>query len=162
VATAASCWSESARDGLASLPVLLRRTIFVLALGLCVASFASCGDDDSTQSEPTASKPDSARYCELSAQLDQAGKEQFQALAKDPNASREDYEAAERDLVEENSDLLEEIQQVAPAEIQDQAATLIASLRVRAGLSDEKVDPGQAKEAEKAVVAFEKQNCPNA
>jgi hypothetical protein len=139
--------------------VLFRRTLLLVALAGCLTWPAACGDDDATSTESTASGPDLARYCDLSAQLDQAGKEQFQGLGNDPHASRQDYEAAERELVEKNSDLLDEIQQVAPTEIQDQVTTLIASLRVRAGLSDQNIDPAQGKDAEKAVVGFEKQNC---
>jgi hypothetical protein len=138
-----------------------------LAFVLCAVAFAACGDDDDGSTStvaapdpgPSAAAPDPARYCELSRELDRAGSEAFEALESDPNTTREDIEAAERSLVETNEDTLNEIQEVAPPEIQDQVATLILSLRARAGLTDDQVDRAAAAQAEEAIATFERQNC---
>jgi hypothetical protein len=126
----------------------------VIASALMLGTIG-CGDDDSEEApEATASVE---RFCELSRELDRAGEEQFEALEEDPNATREDFEAAERELVEENEDALEEIQEAAPAEINDDVAVLVEALRARAGLADEM--PSDADEAERRINGFEEENC---
>jgi hypothetical protein len=128
----------------------------LIALILAVA-LSACGEGD--EAEPTTAQSDLARYCDLSRELDQAGQEQFQSLEDDPDATGEDFAAAERALVEENEDALNEIQEIAPPEIRDHAVTLVTALRVRAGVSDAQIDPADAEDAEKAIDDFEKENC---
>ena len=90
-------------------------------------------------------------------ELDRAGEEIFEELEKDPDATPKDFEAAVRQLVEENEASLEELQQVAPAEITDDVASLVEALRARAGrLADV---PPDADAAETPIGEFEKQNC---
>ncbi len=136
-----------------------RRTQLLAALAACALTLAACGDDDDDGAASTTASPDPARYCELSRELDEAGSEEFEALETDPDATREDFEAAERSLVETNEEALSEIQEVAPPEIQDEVATLISSLRARAGLGDEQLDRAAAADAEKAIAAYERENC---
>jgi NTP pyrophosphatase (non-canonical NTP hydrolase) len=128
---------------------------FVLAIPLAVAA---CGDDDESgdAGETTASVE---RYCEITAELDTLGEEEFEALEEDPNATPEDFEQAERRTVEENAELFDEIQAVAPEEIADEVDVLITGIRVRAGLSDEEVSDQAQNEAEKMINRFERENC---
>jgi hypothetical protein len=120
---------------------------------------AGCGDADEDTSGATV---DIARYCEITQQLDEAGTEEFEELEQDPDATREDFEAAERRLYEENEDLIAEGQRVAPPEIQDELEILVAGLRSRAGLGDEAPDRADARAAERAIEKFEKENCAGA
>lgn len=130
-----------------------------LVLALAASSFLAigCGDDENGAGEDVAG-PDLERYCELSAELDRAGEEAFRDLENDPQATAEDFKAAERDLVEDNEEQLDEIVQAAPEEISQDAETLQASLRARAGLGGD-VDEAEAAAAEKRVQAFDKENC---
>jgi hypothetical protein len=127
----------------------------VMVAAVALVGFG-CGDDDGDEgaAHATASVE---RYCELTRELDRAGTQIFEDLEKDPDATRKDYEAAERQLVEENGESLEEIQEVAPAEIKDDVAILVEALRARAGL-DAEVQP-EAGAAETRIDKFEKPNC---
>ena len=116
-----------------------------------------CGGDEEGETE-TAPGPDLARYCELSAEADRAGDAAFAGLESDPEATREDYEAAEREFVEDNQALLDELGEVAPVEISQDLEIMIAGIRARAGLGPS-VDEADAVPAEKRVQTFEKQNC---
>jgi len=134
----------------------LRAGFAIVIASAVVLGAIGCGDDDGDEAAPDATAS-VERYCELSRELDRAGEERFEALEEDPNATREDFEAAERELVEENEDALEEIQEAAPAEINDDAAILAEALRARAGLADEV--PPDAGEAERRINRFEQENC---
>jgi hypothetical protein len=134
--------------------MLLAAGAFALALSL-----AACGDDDD---EETTAAVDVARFCEINQELNEAGTEHFEELEQDPEATREDFEAAERSFYEENEDLIAEGQRVAPPEIQDELEFLVAGLRFRAGLTDEKPDPAEVRAAERTINEFEKENCPGA
>ena len=129
----------------------------VLALAASILVAVGCGDDDEGADE-SAAGPDVERFCELSAEGDRAGEEAFRDLENDPQASKADFEAAEREFVESNQALFDELVEVAPEEISGDVDTLIASVRARAGLGPE-VDEAEAGAAEKRVTAFEKQNC---
>jgi hypothetical protein len=138
------------------------RLKLVLACVLVAPAFlAGCGDDDSDTSATTeaAAAADSARYCELTEELDAAGEKIFAPLEQDQNATPEDFEQAEAQLVEENQDQLEEIQQVAPPEIQPDAETIVSALYVRAGLEEAGPSSSEVGAAEKRLDAFEKENC---
>ena len=130
----------------------------VLALAI---PFAACGDDDeeSGGSDPTTVASDVERYCDITVELDQAGSEEFEALEEDPDATEADYEAAERNLIEDNTELLAEIAEVAPDEIRADVETVIAALEQRAGISDEEVPNAEVAAAEKNLKAFEAENC---
>ena len=141
------------------LPVLL-----LVALALTVGLVAGCGDDDSDTGDgdlapaaETAATPDLTRYCELVEQLGRAGEELFAEVESNPDASREDFEAAELELVEGQALTLEELTSVAPEEISADVELVVLSLRARAGLVEQA--PAGAAAAEKRVTTFEKQNC---
>ena len=114
-----------------------------------------CGDDDGDGAPAATASVE--RYCELTRELDRAGGRTFEELEKDPEATPKDFQAAERQLVEDNEESLEELQEVAPVAIKDDVASLVHALSVRAGLED-KV-PQDAEAAETRITKFEKQNC---
>ena len=126
---------------------------------LAVFALAACGDDDDEAAETTASA-DVDRYCDLTKQLDEAGSEAFRELEQDPNATEKDFEEAEADFVRQHEDELDELAQVVPDEIEEDAQVLLASLRGRAGLEEQPPDEDEAEKAERAVTRFEKRNCP--
>ncbi len=130
--------------------------VLLLALAL-----PACGDDEesTTSSEESAAVPDLERYCELSLELDAAGEETFAELENDPDATRADFEQAEQELIEDNAANLDEIQSVAPDEIQADVETLIAGLQVRAGLASEGPPEEEAASAEERLDEFETANC---
>jgi hypothetical protein len=130
--------------------------VALLALGLVAAG---CGDDDdeetAAQTEATA---DVDRYCELARQLDKAGEKQFAQL-EEQELSRKEFEEAEVELFREHEAELEELQQVAPPEIQADVETLVARFRARAGLGDDAPTVKQEEVAEERVTQFEEENC---
>jgi len=132
-------------------------------LGLVIALTATfglvaCGDDEEGGDATTASE-DLARYCELARQLDEAGSKTFKALEQDPKATPQDFAKAEADFVREINPQLDEIAEVAPEEIQEEAQVLVASVRARGGLEDQPPDEQEAQEAERTIQQFEKENC---
>jgi hypothetical protein len=130
----------------------------ILILLLCPALLAACGDDDDDDAGGTeVAEADTGGYCELSAELDRAGQEQFEALEEDGNATEADFEAAEREFVESHEAELEEIQELAPDEIAGDVALLVEGLRARAGLDG--AEPSGLGRAEERVDQFETQNC---
>jgi hypothetical protein len=138
------------------------RPKLVLACVLVAPAFlAGCGDDASDTSTTTeaAAAADPTRYCELTEELDAAGEEIFAPLEQDQNATREDFEQAEAQLVEENQGQLEQIQQVAPPEIRPDVETIVSALYVRAGLEEAGPSNSEVGAAEKRLDAFEKENC---
>lgn len=116
-----------------------------------------CGDDDGDEGAPDATAS-VERYCELYSRARSGrGEEIFEELEKDPDATPKDFEAAVRQLVEENEASLEVLQQVAPAEIKGNVAILVEALRARAGLLADV--PPDADAADTPIRKFEKQNC---
>lgn len=79
-------------------------------------------------------------------------------LEQDPDATPEDFEAAEREFVDSHEAQIDELQAVAPLEIAEDVQTLAESLRARAGLGAE-VDEEEAGAAAERVQGFEKQTC---
>ena len=128
-----------------------------MAATLCLAVGAyGCGDDEE-KGAPSAGS-NSAEYCEVVARADRAGDKAFSALESDPNATQAQYQAAERNFVEENSELFDELIAVAPAEIADDVKTLVAAQRGLAGVGPS-VPQAKVHAAEQRVKAFEAKNC---
>ena len=130
-----------------------------LALALLVASALTavavgCGEDGGDETAAA----DVERYCELTAELDRAGTKALAKLERDPEATDEDFERAERELVQSHEAEIEEVQDVAPSEIAESVRMQVRAIRARAGLS-EPVDEAEARVAERRVQQFEKQNC---
>lgn len=132
----------------------LARALGLILLGLVAGALAAgCGDDD----DETAAA-DLQKYCALSEELDRAGGDAFRELEQDPDATPEDFEAAEREFVDSHEAQIDELQAVAPLEIAEDVQTLAESVRARAGLGAE-VDEEEAGAAEERVQGFEKQTC---
>ena len=127
----------------------------VMVAAVALVGFG-CGGDGGDEGAPDATAS-VERYCELTRELDRAGVKMFEELEKDPDATPKDFKAAERQLVEENEHSLEKLQEVAPAEINDDVAMLVEALRARAGLEAEV--PPEADAAETRIIKFEKQSC---
>jgi len=125
----------------------------LLALALCVALLAGCGDDD----DSTASA-DPQRYCGLVRELERAGQETFAKVEQQPNATAKDFEAAERQFVKDNEARLQELEQAAPEAVRPDVAILLDATRGRAGLGPP-VPEGESGAAERRVQTFEKRNC---
>jgi hypothetical protein len=136
---------------------MLRISIIIAAL-LALLALSACGGDDDGEGQDIATTGDVERYCELSAELDRAGEAAFGELERDPNATPEEFRAAERELVEGQEAEIQELQDAAPAEIVEDVETLSDALRARAGLGPQ-VDEAEAAAAERRVQEFEKRSC---
>lgn len=141
----------------------MRRTAVIIATFATVA-IAACGDDDAdtsrTSTTPTvaAAAPDPDRYCALTRELEAGGEKVFASLGED--ARPEEYEAAERRFITRFAGQLEELEQVAPREIERDVATLLAGQRRRAGLpATTTVSEAEGSAAETRILAWEKRNC---
>lgn len=153
-------------------------SVWMRVLGVAlvaVLGLASCGDDPDpirdgdagAEQDDAGTEQDDAGtdedvivslYCELVADLDEAGREFFKEIEKDDDATRKDYEKAERDFFREHDSDLDEMLEAGPDEIADDLRTLVASIRDRAGLGPN-VPQREASAAEKRIQRFEKQSC---
>ncbi len=117
----------------------------------------ACGEDGGAVDQATgqASGGDSQRYCELVQELDAAGEEIFADVAEDDPAA---LQAAERQLVEENQDTLDQLEEAAPPAIAEDVATYTDGFRARA--QGESYDEAAVSAAEERVLAFEEGACP--
>lgn len=88
---------------------------------------------------------------ELTAELEQHGQEIFGALPED--ASDEELVAAERRLLQESEERLDELVTVAPEEISDDLETFVTAFRARAAGEEADASDG-------AILAWEEENCP--
>ena len=131
----------------------MRFRVMVVVFGL-VVPVAACGDDDDSGAG------DVDRYCELTGELDAAGEEAFAALEQDPDATEEDFAAAEAAFFAEHEDDLAELAEAAPAEIRADAEVLLdAQRRFAEGESREAVESAEVQEADEQVNAFEEEHC---
>ncbi len=131
--------------------------VALLALGLVVVGCDDDDDEEAAQPEPAA---DVDRYCELARQLDEAGEEQFARLGfQEGEAARIRRGELRNELLRENKAEIEELQQVAPPEIQADVETLIARFRFRAGPGYAPPTVQEKEVAEERVTQFEKENC---
>jgi hypothetical protein len=125
----------------------------VLPCLVVVGVTAGCGDDGDDAAG------DVDRYCELVDELDAAGSEAFAEVESDESATEEDYAAAEAEFVEANESSFEELREVAPEEIEDDIATLLAAQDERAAGGEQEEMGADVAEAEERVVTFEEENC---
>jgi hypothetical protein len=129
----------------------------VMAFGL-----VACGDDKTegpgAKGPAVSEEGDLSLYCDIVEKLDKAGDQAFAKLEDDKNATQEDFKKAEARFVEDHSSDLDELEAASPPEIRDDVTMLLQSLRARAGLGPEP-DEEEARDAEKAITAFEKENC---
>ena len=129
---------------------------------LAALLLGGCGDDEESapaSSTTSAATPDLEAYCQAVSQLEAAGNEIFGALEEDGNATSEDFRQAEAQLLRENEAAFDDLQQSAPEEIRADVGTIVAGLRVRAGLEEDGPSPSDIGAAEKRVTEYEKRNC---
>jgi hypothetical protein len=124
-----------------------------LAVGL-----AACGDDE----DSTAAAPDLDRYCELVAELDAASSAVFGELEQDQALSDADIAEAQGQVLDENADLIEELERVAPNEIRDDVELSIESTRTRAEQEDTEIPEQDVVDANLRLQKFRRQECPKA
>lgn len=124
--------------------------VLLLALGL-----SACGGDDGGDA---AAGPDPERYCELVAELQEAGGKAFDEVQADKDATEQDFASASKEFTEDSEEAFEEMVEVAPKEIKEDVEILIASIRGQSGLGEE-VPKDEATAAEERIRAWEEENC---
>jgi hypothetical protein len=126
---------------------------------LCTAvavGVAACGDDD----DSTTAAPDLDRYCELVVELDTASSAIFGELGQDAQLSEAEIAEAQQQVLDENADLIEELERVAPAEIRDDVELSIESTRARAEEDDTDIPEQEVVDANLRLQEFRRQECP--
>ncbi|MFN2526293.1 MAG: hypothetical protein ABR505_08520 [Actinomycetota bacterium] len=128
-----------------------------LALLAMVALFipAVCGED-ATESAETSSPGDLARYCALVGQLNEEGTEFFSRLG--PNTSKSQYETAQAEFVRAHQEELNELSEVAPLDIREYVATVVASQKATADLGPE-VPQSEVLQAESHLRPYQEEHC---
>jgi hypothetical protein len=139
----------------------------LIALIVAAGLLGACGDDNggatttegaTTPATTPAAGGDLERYCALTEEGDRVGREAFREPQKDPNATEEDFEQAERQFVEDNEDLLNDLQAAAPEPIREDVAFLVKATRAGVGQGPE-VDQAAAEAAQKRTDRYERENC---
>jgi hypothetical protein len=140
----------------------------VAVAGLVLALFlGACGGSDDDDSPPESATPttpveaqagDVTSFCELTEELDKAGGKFFAELEKDDNATAKDYQEAEKAFAEAHKDDFAELAAVAPPEVREDVAVVLASISARAGIGP-KVPQKEATAAEDDLRKFEDANC---
>ena len=131
-----------------------RSVLRALGVILVLASLAlvACGGDDDESTAVAGAE----RYCELSEELDAAGRQQFAELERDPGATEADFQAAEREFFETHASEIEELERSAPDEVAKEVGVVIDGLRARSQ-GDE--PPAGLDEAEARIDEYENQSC---
>ena len=132
-----------------------RRAIGYLCALLLAMGLSACGGDDGGDS---AGGPDPERYCELVAELEEAGGKAFDEVEADKDATEEDYAAASKQFTEDSEDSFDELIEVAPEEIKEDAEILVRSIRGQSGLGED-VPKEEAVAAEDRLRSWEEENC---
>jgi hypothetical protein len=105
----------------------------------------------------TSGQYDAQPYCKLTRRLEAAGEDAFSGLGRDATAAQ--YEAAERNFVLDNQDLLGGLVDAAPAHLTDEIETFLSAMRQRGGLVEHRVSQSAAAAAEKGILSFERRHC---
>lgn len=129
------------------------RLLFPTVILIGGMAIMGCDDNDESGSNVT-------RYCDLTAELDQAGEEVFAELEADPDATEEDFMEAERQFIEDHRADLDELRDVAPDEIAADVDTLLDTLLEVAEGNLEARESEEAQQAEERITQFEEENCP--
>lgn len=139
------------------------RRIAACAMAAALLAGAGCGrgattaTETGTGTEPTAS---AERFCTIAQELDTAGNEVFAELENDPDASQEDYAAAERRFYREHAGEIDDLIAAAPTEIRESVEVATAAGRERAGIEvDQPASDKQAEQADREISAWEEENC---
>ena len=112
----------------------------VTALTLSALGLTACGDDDDSA--------DAERYCEILADLDEAGAEAFGQL--DADATEAEYDEAQKEFVEDNRSRFNQLIDAAPASIRDDVRATVDAA-TEEGPADE--------EASARVTDFDEETC---
>jgi hypothetical protein len=140
-----------------------RLVVCLAVTGLVAVALSACGgggDDSSTST--TALKPDVDRYCQLLTELsDNTNKayDDLQASLPDTTPTADQLAATQRQINEDNADLINELRQVAPTSIQDDFNLSADSAIQRANAGDAGKPPQDVIDASERLAKFAKQNC---
>jgi hypothetical protein len=140
-----------------SRPLHARAATTLLSATLAIGLVA-CGDDD--DSSTAAAAPDLERYCELVAELDAASAATFGALEGDAQLSEAEIADAQQQVLDENEDLIEELERVAPNEIRDDLEVSIESTRARAEEDVTDIPEDDVVDANLRLQKFRREECP--
>jgi hypothetical protein len=137
--------------------VLQARAAAMLLCAAVAVGLVACGDDDDSS---TAAAPDLDRYCELVVELDAASSAVFGELEQDQELSEADIAEAQQQVLDENADLIEELERVAPDEIRDDVELSIESTRARAEEDVTDIPEDDVVDANLRLQKFRRQECP--
>lgn len=130
----------------------VRRWLTGLALvGVLAIVGGACSDDG--DGGDVGLSADEARYCELTDEVEAAGEEAFSSLGED--ASDEETAVAQKALIEDVDDELDEMVEVAPDEIAADVEAFVEFFRASMrGQDTEQV-------SDEEVLAWEEEHCPS-
>ena len=112
-----------------------------------------CGDDGEGGARSL------TEYCRLGEELDSLAQDVFADLESGTQA---EFNAAFADLVAEHEDDLDRLEEVAPAEISDDVATLNRITREAVAADDlSTLESGEGAEVDDRIQEFESENCPS-
>jgi hypothetical protein len=139
------------------------RLIACLAATAVVAlALSACGGGDDSSTSTTALKPDVDRYCQLLQELtDNTNKayNDLQTSLPDTTPTPDQLAATQRQINEDNADLINELRQVAPTAIQDDFNLSADSSIERANAGDAGKPSQDVVDAGLRLAKFAKQNC---
>lgn len=95
-------------------------------------------------------------------ELDAASSAVFGELEQDQDLSDADIAEAQQQVLDENADLIEELERVAPNEIRDAVELSIESTRTRAEQEDTEIPEQDVVDANLRLQEFRRQECPKA
>ena len=136
--------------------LLHTRAAATLLCATVAVGLAACGDGE----DSTAAAPDLDRYCELVVELDAASAAIFGEFEQDQELSEADIAEAQQRVLDENDDLIEELERVAPNEIRDDVELSIESTRARAEQEDTDIPEQDVVDANLRLQEFRRQECP--
>jgi hypothetical protein len=131
------------------------------ATAMAALVLSACGGDGD-DSTTTALKPDADRYCQLLTELSDNTNQAYDALQAslpDTTPTADQLAATQRQINEDNADLINELRQVAPTEIQDDFNLSADSAIERANAGDAGKPPKDVIDASERLAKFAKQNC---
>jgi hypothetical protein len=141
---------------------MLNKTLAGALCAVAALAIAACGGDDESSTSAdaaTGSQPNTERYCELVAKLDQISSDLFSKL-DDTSPSKAELAAAQLQILNDNADLITQIEAAVPDEIRDDFILSEQSARERAEAGDASVPPKDVVAANLRLRKFRVQNCP--
>lgn len=132
--------------------VVRRRGAALAVAAVLAIALGACSDDDDDASGDAEVATADERYCELTAEVEAQAEETFSGLGED--ADEEQVAAAQAQLLEEVDDELDEMADVAPAEITDDVEAYVAFFRAQ--MRNEEAE----EVSDERILAWEEENCP--